>query len=287
MPKISSAPAGTTIPSITNGRLTLTTNVPVTINDVTGATTIYFTPYNGNLIALYNGTNWYYKTFTQISLALDTLTSGANYDVFVYDNAGTLTLEFSAAWTNDTTRNNALTTQNGIQVKSGALTRKYLGTFRTTSTTATADAARTRFLWNNYNRVIKGLEVKEDTDSWTYTTATWRQVNASTNNAVEVVDGLGEGMVEVNAHSTSQNAGAIIRQSGIGVNSTTAFSGVAGFAVAATTIEMNAFYAGIARLGYSYFAWLERSTASGTTTWYGDNADNTLYQTGFIGQFLC
>ena len=41
-----------------NGRLTLTSGTPVTTNDVTAATTIYYTPYKGNAIQLYNGTNW-------------------------------------------------------------------------------------------------------------------------------------------------------------------------------------------------------------------------------------
>src|SRR5665213_2163919 len=40
--------------SICDGRLTLTSGVPVTTADVASATTVYFTPYKGNKIALFD-----------------------------------------------------------------------------------------------------------------------------------------------------------------------------------------------------------------------------------------
>src|SRR5688572_30068462 len=49
------------------GRLTLTTATPVTSADVTGATTVYFTPYNGNEVELYDGADWVVKTFSELS----------------------------------------------------------------------------------------------------------------------------------------------------------------------------------------------------------------------------
>src|ERR1051325_5536196 len=81
-------------------RLTLTTAVPVTTSDVTGAGTIYLTPYKGNQIWLYDGSaQWNLFNLTEISLAL-TLTSGKPYDIFCFDSSGTPTLE-SLVWTND------------------------------------------------------------------------------------------------------------------------------------------------------------------------------------------
>jgi hypothetical protein len=35
--------------------------------------------------------------------------------------------------------------------------------------------------------------------------------------------------------------------------------------------------------GYHFVAWLEWSTASGTTTWYGDNNSPTTQQSGLMG----
>jgi hypothetical protein len=130
---------------IVEGRLTLTSGVPITTSDVTGATNVYFTPYRGNRIALFDGTGWRKYQFTELTLALGTLTSGLPYDVFIYDNAGTLTLEL-LAWTNGTTRATAIALQDGVPSKTGALTRRLLGTFVTTSTTATEDSDSNRYL---------------------------------------------------------------------------------------------------------------------------------------------
>ncbi len=110
-----------------NFRLTLTSGVAVTTTDVVNAQTIYCTPYNGNTISLYNGTNWVLYSSVEFSLALGTLSTGM-YDVFCYANSGIPTLEY-LAWTNDTTRATALVLQDGILCKTGALTRRYLGTF--------------------------------------------------------------------------------------------------------------------------------------------------------------
>lgn len=105
-----------------NGRLTLTSGTPVTTSDVSNATAIYFTPFHGNKISLYNGSVWQLLSFSEISLALGTISSGTNYDVFAYNNSGTVALDSIVAWTNDTTRATALALQDGIYVKSGALT---------------------------------------------------------------------------------------------------------------------------------------------------------------------
>ena len=38
--------------------------------------------------------------------------------------------------------------------------------------------------------------------------------------------------------------------------------------------------------GYHFYAWLERVTASGTTTWYGDQGGGSIYQTGLAGTIV-
>jgi len=108
-------------------RLTLTSGVAVTTGDVVNAQTIYFTPYKGNVISLYNGTKWVSYESNEIILALGVLATGV-YDIFCYANAGVPTLEF-LAWANDTTRATAITTQNGINVKTGDETRRLVGSF--------------------------------------------------------------------------------------------------------------------------------------------------------------
>jgi hypothetical protein len=199
-----------------NGRLTLASGEPVVVaTDVTGATAIYFTPYKGNVISLYDGTSWAAYTFSELSLPLGTLVAATNYDVFIYSNAGTPTLEIGAAWTNGTTRAVALAFQNGIYVKSGAPTRRYLGTFRTTSTTTTEDSITKRLLWNVDNQIIRRA-YKDDAAGHSYTGG-WRIYNADATNKVEVVVGLlATANMSMTVQITGPGAGAAYAALGIG-----------------------------------------------------------------------
>lgn len=289
-------------PFACQGRLTLESGVAVSSTDQTAKTTVYFTPYLGNRVTLYNGSSWRLYTFTEISLALGTLTSGKNYDVFLYDNSGTLTLELSAAWTNDTTRADALTTQDGVYVKSGSTTRLHLGTIRTTSTTTTEDSAGgssssvggKRFVWNRYNRVVRNLVVIDTTNTWSYTTGTWRVANGGTapTNSVEFV--LGDvasdtaeaavtGIAAINSNSAR---GA---QVGVGVNSSSAPSGLVGLcynpSATAISLPLLGSWRGQPRLGYNALSWLERG-ADGTCTFNGDGGASDNRQAGLYATIM-
>jgi len=200
-------------------RLTLTSGTPVTTADVTGATTIYCTPYRGNQIALYSGSAWNVRASAEFSLALGTLTSGLPYDVFCYDNAGTPKLEF-LAWTNGTTRATALVMQDGVLCKSGALTRRYLGTFYTSSTTATEDSAAKRYLFNYYNQKDRPLSGTFSADRSTSST-TYAELNSEIQ--IKYVLGVAEDLVGFSATGSvhlSASYGNII--TGIGLDSTSA-----------------------------------------------------------------
>lgn len=184
---------GSVLNTIINGRLTLTSATPVTTSDVTGASTIYFTPYRGGNVSLYNGTSWQSHTLTEVSLALSGLTSGKNYDVFLYNNSGTLTLELSAAWTNDTTRADAIALQNGVVIKSGFSTRRLVGTIRTTGTTTTESSRAKRFVSNLYNEVelslfaCPGYNDNNTATNLSITSSSYDRVNGGTNDLVEFV----------------------------------------------------------------------------------------------------
>jgi hypothetical protein len=267
--------AATVDPGICAGRLTLTSGTPVTTADVTGATTIYWTPYTGNRLALYASGAWSVLTFTEIPLALGTMTSGLPYDVFAFNNSGAVALE-KLAWTNGTTRATALALQDGVLVKSGDATRRYLGTFYTTSTTATEDSVAKRYCWNYYHRERRPLVRRETTANWTYTTATWRQANGAAANQVEAIIGVAEVTVDLFVFGTAHNSSAGVGFSvGIGVNSTSTYSSsaIGGYVESQGTSDnalcTAAHLALKPAIGLNTFAWLEISTATGTTTWLG------------------
>lgn len=259
-------------------RLTLTTGLPVTTADVTGATTIYCAPYKGNQIALYDGSAWNIRSSAQFSLALGTLTSGKPYDVFCYDNGGVPTLEFTV-WTNDTTRATALAYQDGVLVKSGTATRRYLGTFYTTATTTTEDSASKRYLWNYYHRVSRFLRRNDSTATWTYATGSFRQANNAAANQVETVTGVAEDAVFFQARSTTSiSASTAATAAGIGIDSTSTDSATNAStvnAVAGAAFGMSmAEYRGVPAAGRHAFAWLEYGAAN--VTFYGGATTNGI-----------
>jgi len=255
-------------------RLTLTSGLPVTTADINTATTVYCTPYKGNHIALYDGAAWHMRTSVEFSLALGTLTSGKPYDVFCYDNSGVPTLEF-LVWTNDTTRATALAYQDGVLSKTGALTRRYMGTFYTISTTQTCDSSSAgRYLFNYYNRARRSLNSAASGSSWTYTTATIRQANGSAVNQVAYIAGVCEDAVEAEIITSASNTAANVEVFvGVGIDSTTTFNlNLSGFAKVTTQvinlpITLVTHYRGFPGVGRHFLSWNEWSAATGTTTW--------------------
>ena len=175
----------TSIYTTPQGRLTLTSNAPVMTADVTGATNIYYTPYQGNIIPIYDGTNTQSYTFGQLTMALNTTNhlSGKLYDLFIFLNSSVVTIGAGPAWSSTTSRGTgAGTTQlqqtNGLWVNGNSITltngsssyssipigqATYVGTVYTTAngqtgmacfpTAASGGTNNILGLWNAYNRV--------------------------------------------------------------------------------------------------------------------------------------
>ena len=293
----------------TCGRLTLTTALPVTTADVTGATTVYFTPYKGNVVSLYDGAAWVSTVFTELSQTTADNTkspaavaNNSNYDIFVWNDAGTLRATRGPAWTSDTARGaGAGTTElemlegryvNKIAITNGPAARRglYVGTIRSNGIAQINDALTARHVWNNYNRVMRPMRAVDTTDTWTYTTDTFRQANAAAANQVDAVFGLSEDVVAVEVRINANGTGAAYATPGIGISNTVTQAAqiVQPAFLNSTNVPMlgAAKYRGFPGIGRYYFVWLERSTASGITTWRGDGGDSTQTQSGISGEIF-
>ena len=174
--------------SVSQGRLTLTSNTPVLSSNVINATTLYYTPYTGSQISIWDGSKWSLRTFTELSLSLSGLAANTNFDVFLYDNAGTLTLE-AVAWSNSgagtSARASALSFLNGVRVKDSDK-RKYLGSFRTTATIGQTEFVNNNLpssllIKNEFNRIPIVLFQNEGATAHSYTSTTVRNYNNSSN----------------------------------------------------------------------------------------------------------
>ena len=250
-------------------RLTLTTGVPVTTSDVNAATSIYLCPYKGNKITLYDGAAWGTIESTEVSLSIAGLTTTLPHDVFAYNNTGTVTLE-ALPWTNTTTRATALAYQDGVLVKSGAATRRYLGTFFTSATGETDDSISKRYLENYYNQVDRPLWGTYST-ARTRASATYGEMNSEIQ--FKFVVGVSENPIQFSAVGSAYNAsGNYGCNIGIGINSTSAATAGLECGTLLAIISSgtytgqiainNAVYAAV---GYSY-ATLISATAGGTLT---------------------
>lgn len=282
------------LPQTLNGfRVTPQSGVSRISSDQTGATSVHITPDHHNVIGLYDGTSWYPMVSGEVSLALGTLTSGAVYDVFAYNNSGTLTGELSAAWTNPTTRADAITQQNGVWVKSSATTRRHLATLFATSTTTTGirfggtttNVGGLLGIWNRDNQIDFKLRVIDTVDNYGYANGTIRAANGAGGNKVDYVCGDPSETVEafVNAIWFGQSNAARAANAGVGIDSTTVFSGLVGEGYVAATVgaisPMTGKYAGKPGIGYHEVWWLEKG-ADGTSTFFGD--DGTPGQSGLV-----
>lgn len=285
---------GLTIGSVAIGRvcearLTLTSGTPVTTSDVTAATTVYLTPYKGNLRAIYNGSRWELRSSSELSVSVPA-TTNTNYDVFEDYNSGTPQLVVTA-WTNDTTRATSLALQDGVLVKSGTSTQVYRGTFRTTGVSGqTEDSAAKRLVWNMYHRIYRSIRVIDTTNTWSYSASAYQQANASAANQVDIVRGLDEDAIQVNVVGMVSNSSTTVKTAGVGigldsttVNSAQIMSG-AGFN-SGSSVAQYASYAGYPGIGKHSLVWLERGAGTETQTWIGD-AGSTINQTGLIGYIV-
>ena len=256
-----------TVRFVPGGRLTLTSGTAVTTSDVTGATSVYYTPYTHDGIVLWNGTAWVSLTFTEKTLALGTLTAGLPYDVFGYLSGGALALE-QLAWASGTTRATGISYQDGRLCKTGDKTRLYLGTFYTTSTTATEDSATRRFLFNAYNQVARPLRKVEAAASWTYTGA-YRPANNSTANRVEVVVGWAGPLLDLTVTDLCILSGGGASRIAVAEDSTTTPAADGTLAQAGSNASIVGTLRKAPAVGYHYYQWIEN--ADTLNTHYGQS----------------
>lgn len=302
-------------------RLTATSNQPVDAG-ISNSATLYCAPYKGSRIALWDGTKWASVAQAQLSLPLDSNSghtnyhaNSKNYDVFYFDDSGTKRIGTGPKWDDgtvagsDTTRGTGansteLTLLNGVLVNANAITLRfgssagntvsiaankatYLGTIRVGGTNRSTDGnivdrPDNRCVWNMYNRVPRSIGSKELTDSWTYSTASYRIMNNTTNNRLDFVRGLDDDVASLIVQMQAQSSGATQRtvRCGIGLDSVTSASGdtIDAAGVTSTFFQtLMASYNNKPGLGYHYFAPLEYGGGTDTQTWYGDAGGIVLF----------
>jgi hypothetical protein len=233
------------------GRLTLSSGVPVMISSVPGATNVYYTPYVGNQVPIYDGTNLVPFSVAEISQATtDTTKSPAAvagnsvYDIFVWNDSGAIRATRGPAWTSDLLRSagTALVRVNGIWLNNATITNgpaaqrgTYVGTIRSNASStidfifgAAASGGTAGFfgVWNAYNRVENGTIVKDSGTSYGYSSSTARAARGGSGMAISFVTGLQEDAVQASFTSSLLTAAVTSSFGGMGLalDSTSSFA---------------------------------------------------------------
>jgi hypothetical protein len=297
---IETSAGGSGSPSEPQGRLTLTTAVPVLTSTVSAASTIYYALHTGRYVPLYNGSAW---TMTDIGGELSQTTSdttkspaacttNSNYDLFVWSDAGTYRCTRGPAWTSDTARGTGVGTTElervqGIWVNKIAITNgpaaqrgTYVGTVRTNGTstvdynlgsTATGGGAALINVWNAYNRVQVQASVADSTVNWNNTVSTWRSANNSATNRISFIHGLTVEPVSA-TYLNVVTAGVGAPKTGINLDSTTATPGpFQGYVnPSAANVTTIAAYGGYPGLGFHYIQAMESWNTG--STYFGNGS---------------
>jgi hypothetical protein len=214
------------------GRLTLTSGTPVLSGDVAAATSVYYTPYLGNLVPIYNGSTFVPSVFSELTLTLSSSHVASNiYDIFIFSNSGVVTICTGPSWSAGTSgsitagscargtgaggavlaRVSGVLT-NGVQItgRNGATTytisanqATYVGSMFMDGTNgqvtchSTWGQSRKWGIWNSYNRVPITLMVGDSTGSWTNNSAAVRSSNGAAANTCTIFTGLAEESFDV------------------------------------------------------------------------------------------
>lgn len=300
------------------GRLTLSSGVPVPTSNTTGATAIYYTPYVGNLAPIYDGTGFKWTVFTELTNTTTdstknpaAVTTNSNYDLFVWNDSGTIRLGRGPAWSSDTSRGTgAGTTElervgglllNKVAITNGPAANRgtYVGTVRSDGSSqcnwhvgavAANGTAALLNVWNAYNRALVAGHIGDTTDSWTYSTATTRPSNNSTTMRVSFVQGLQEDHFEAEfANQYSNPSQSTLAYAGVGYDSTTAFSGRYSGNANPVGVGDGIFTSAgshrVQAIGFHYMQALEKPNATNTTTWYGDAGGISQNGLTYMGRF--
>ena len=226
------------------GRLTLSTAVMVAT--VSGGTVLYYVPYVGNNVPIYDGTIFSMMSFpgSLVCTLTDTTKNPAAIgaskvnDWFLWNDAGTLRLSHGVDWTDDFTRNASIgqiARVNGLWLNSQAIANgpgvqrgTYVGTTKSTAAgtipwilggAAVGGTAANLGVWNCYNRVNVFALITDLTGSYSYAGG-WRMANASASMRASFVSGLLEEPFTAIYSIASQALGGNVAVTGVTYDTT-------------------------------------------------------------------
>jgi hypothetical protein len=285
------------------GRLTLTSGKPVMTLDVTGASSIYYVPYNGQQVPIYNSQTGVFGLVDMLGPGLtlplnsSQQTQNGLYDIFAETIGGSIELCAGPAWSGSS-RAVGISQVSGIWVNSAEMTAcynatvardcpqfqcTYLGTMFATSNGQTSQqfgpnsvaygAGNCLCLYNAYNQVEVTSQSLDSNAAYTYS-GSWRATDPPSppapinSNRVSVVDGLGQMAISAKLSDALTDTGQI-PSIGINLNSTSATPGLIASSASTSqgTYETTLVHPPVQ--GHWYVQAMESTSGSGTNATFG------------------
>lgn len=258
---INAATAAAVVPS-PQGYLTPVSGTAVITGDSVAATTIYYTPYTGLLVPIYNGTSFVPTSIvSELQYTLTSSLVASNiYDLYIFNNSGVATLGSGPSWSAGTggsitagscargtgSGGAALSKLQGIWTNAVSMTIRYGDGTKTATVNANQatyvgsmymDGANGQVscyrtyvrpskwgIWNAYNRQRIFLQAGETAASWTASnTGGWTAINGNANNSLTTFCGLAEEEIRVTYEQTTIDISTA--RAALGWNSTSTPSG--------------------------------------------------------------
>jgi hypothetical protein len=266
------------------GRLSLSPSQPIA--DVSNAGVIYYLPFQSSLIPLWDHIDqvWRYGRIPDEGFAFELGSQNARtIDILAqYSSSapGNCLLSIQG-WTSDTVRTKPIVRKNGLwSFQFGVFGEEYrtlLGSARLTGSAGAAkaqDSVTARLLSNVHNRVAKRVLKFEAQGSWQTTGGVTRPMNNSTANRIEVLDAIGNQVLDVTHAVRIAPPSGSYAYIGCGLDTTTSFTDNPQFTTGGMGFDTSiaSRFCRSVGVGYHFLQALEQAVGMSQTTFYGANS---------------
>lgn len=189
----------------TCGRLTVNSLDPTCYN--CSGTTLYYIPYKGNSISLYDGSQWVKLNFDNKTVCtFNSLSNNSLYDIFAYTDNNELNFDivswemWNPSWQDSedpfynvqfsSFRAEEIAKFDGVYTMLSDNTKKYLGTIYTGSSNMFIDTYKERFIYNEYNQVSKPIKsLLKGSSSWVTSATSWTPITSTFIEPIKIING--------------------------------------------------------------------------------------------------
>lgn len=259
------------------GRLSLSSDNPV--GEGVDSSTLYYHPFQHGVIPIYDDVigKWVYRRIPETGLAFPIgVESQRVVDVYAQPSVvGEGWMIALQGWLTETERLRTLKRKDGILTVSypNAIytSRTYLGTLKFTGNSGVAkmqDHVTKRLVFNSYNQIRRRLQKGDASANWSYAGGFWRSLNGSNSNRIEVVDGIGGGVLDLRLAYRVSTPASTYAFLGLGVNTTEYSSTAPGTAIGPHDGQCDLSTSVNLSIGASFIQAVEYASAS-NVTFYG------------------